>query len=244
MVGTDRKISLFDTAKRAKEIGESLDTKEKTETPLTFPNGCHIAEVEIDPDTLQIDPAAVEAAVSRSESVVRSRASTSAIATSATIEANAFAGNVAAFPNATVYIQRREVEKWSWAVSLPRSMDWLKQGVSTDDLAGLMHLAGQGQVAQPRIAGEQAHQLVEKGQPVTTEVLNNLYSGLLKEYYKNPQATAEVLTADGCDAVVIAPAVRSKSIWVIDMKPMVSTMSWTLAIMAPNANCHSNRNQR
>ena len=29
-------------------------------------------------------------------------------------------GNVAAFPNATVYIQRREVEKWGWAVSLPR----------------------------------------------------------------------------------------------------------------------------
>jgi aerobic carbon-monoxide dehydrogenase large subunit len=55
VVGTDRKISLFDTAKRAKEIDESLDTKEKTETPLTFPNGCHIAEVEIDPDTGAVD---------------------------------------------------------------------------------------------------------------------------------------------------------------------------------------------
>ncbi|MGA7387152.1 MAG: xanthine dehydrogenase family protein molybdopterin-binding subunit [Pseudolabrys sp.] len=55
VVGTDRKISLFDTAKRAKEIGENLDTKEKTETPLTFPNGCHIAEVEIDPDTGAVD---------------------------------------------------------------------------------------------------------------------------------------------------------------------------------------------
>ena len=55
VVGTDRKISLFDTARRAKEIGESLDTKEKTETPLTFPNGCHIAEVEIDPDTGAVD---------------------------------------------------------------------------------------------------------------------------------------------------------------------------------------------
>jgi carbon-monoxide dehydrogenase large subunit len=55
VVGTDRKISLFDTAKRAKDIGESLDTKEKVETPLTFPNGCHIAEVEIDPDTGTVD---------------------------------------------------------------------------------------------------------------------------------------------------------------------------------------------
>ena len=55
VVGTDRKISLFDTAKRANEVGENLDTKEKTETPLTFPNGCHIAEVEIDPDTGAVD---------------------------------------------------------------------------------------------------------------------------------------------------------------------------------------------
>jgi carbon-monoxide dehydrogenase large subunit len=55
VVGTDRKISLFETAKRAKEFGENLDTKDKLETPLTFPNGCHIAEVEIDPDTGKVD---------------------------------------------------------------------------------------------------------------------------------------------------------------------------------------------
>src|SRR5262245_45800905 len=57
VVGTDRRISLFDIAARAAEmkkrgeIPESLDTKAQTETPQTFPNGCHIAEVEIDPDT-------------------------------------------------------------------------------------------------------------------------------------------------------------------------------------------------
>jgi aerobic carbon-monoxide dehydrogenase large subunit len=56
VVGTDRKISLFDTARRAKEAGgDSLDTKEKTDSPLTFPNGVHIAEVEIDPDTGHVD---------------------------------------------------------------------------------------------------------------------------------------------------------------------------------------------
>jgi aerobic carbon-monoxide dehydrogenase large subunit len=56
VVGTDRKISLFETARRAKEAGsDSLDTKEKTDTPLTFPNGVHIAEVEIDPDTGHLD---------------------------------------------------------------------------------------------------------------------------------------------------------------------------------------------
>jgi len=57
VVGTDRRVSLFETARRAKEVGESLDTKEKTDTPLTFPNGVHIAEVEIDPDTGAVEVA-------------------------------------------------------------------------------------------------------------------------------------------------------------------------------------------
>jgi carbon-monoxide dehydrogenase large subunit len=57
VVGTDRRVTLFDLAARAKEmkargeIPEDLDTKVTAETPLTFPNGCHIAEVEIDPAT-------------------------------------------------------------------------------------------------------------------------------------------------------------------------------------------------
>ena len=55
VVGTDRKVSLFETAARAREMNETLDSKEKTDTPLTFPNGVHIAEVEIDPETGEID---------------------------------------------------------------------------------------------------------------------------------------------------------------------------------------------
>ena len=51
VAGTDRRIGLFEVARRAGEIGETLDTKARTEVPQTFPNGCHIAEVEIDPDT-------------------------------------------------------------------------------------------------------------------------------------------------------------------------------------------------
>jgi aerobic carbon-monoxide dehydrogenase large subunit len=57
VVGTDRRIALFDLAGRAAqmkargEIPESLDTRAKTETPTTYPNGCHIAEVEVDPQT-------------------------------------------------------------------------------------------------------------------------------------------------------------------------------------------------
>jgi len=57
VVGTDRQLSLFEVAARAAELKrrgvleEDLDTKVATDTPLTFPNGVHIAEVEIDPDT-------------------------------------------------------------------------------------------------------------------------------------------------------------------------------------------------
>jgi aerobic carbon-monoxide dehydrogenase large subunit len=57
VVGTDRRIALTELAARAAElkargeIEEDLDTKVSTDTPLTFPNGVHIAEVEIDPDT-------------------------------------------------------------------------------------------------------------------------------------------------------------------------------------------------
>jgi len=60
VVGTDRRISLLDLAARAAEmkargeIPESLDTRAKSETPMTYPNGCHIAEVEIDPETGQV----------------------------------------------------------------------------------------------------------------------------------------------------------------------------------------------
>jgi carbon-monoxide dehydrogenase large subunit len=55
VVGTDRRIGLFETARRAKEMNDSLDTKGKADTPLTFPNGVHIAETEIDPETGRVE---------------------------------------------------------------------------------------------------------------------------------------------------------------------------------------------
>ena len=41
--------------KKQGTIEEDLDTRATTETPLTFPNGVHIAEVEIDPETGHLD---------------------------------------------------------------------------------------------------------------------------------------------------------------------------------------------
>ena len=53
----NREVSLFEVAERAAElkrqgvIAESLDTLDKIKAPPSFPNGCHVAEVEIDADT-------------------------------------------------------------------------------------------------------------------------------------------------------------------------------------------------
>jgi len=61
VVGTDRSLSLFEVAAKAAElarsgaISEGLDTNATRDTPQTFPNGCHIVEVEVDPQTGAVD---------------------------------------------------------------------------------------------------------------------------------------------------------------------------------------------
>ena len=62
IAGTDRSIALLDLAARVREATElppdlpdSLDAALISESPPSaFPNGCHVAEVEIDPETGQI----------------------------------------------------------------------------------------------------------------------------------------------------------------------------------------------
>jgi carbon-monoxide dehydrogenase large subunit len=59
IVGTDRGIGIMELAARIREIGplpddlpNSLDSRTVfNEAPMAFPNGCHVCEVEIDPDT-------------------------------------------------------------------------------------------------------------------------------------------------------------------------------------------------
>ena len=52
VAGTDRKVALLDVAAEANKRGESLVVEGTREQPdATFPNGCHICEVEIDPET-------------------------------------------------------------------------------------------------------------------------------------------------------------------------------------------------
>jgi len=58
IAGTDRSIDIMDLARRMREgkmpegLPSSLDVDHTSEpVPSTFPNGCHVAEVEIDPET-------------------------------------------------------------------------------------------------------------------------------------------------------------------------------------------------
>jgi carbon-monoxide dehydrogenase large subunit len=58
IAGTDRSIGIMELAERLHDgkmpegVPSSLDVDHNTkEIPSTFPNGCHVAEVEIDPDT-------------------------------------------------------------------------------------------------------------------------------------------------------------------------------------------------
>ncbi|HEV7477980.1 MAG TPA: molybdopterin cofactor-binding domain-containing protein, partial [Burkholderiales bacterium] len=52
--GTDRKVRIEELAK--KYPGRlDLDFKDRPKVPATFPNGCHVAEVEIDPETGDCD---------------------------------------------------------------------------------------------------------------------------------------------------------------------------------------------
>jgi carbon-monoxide dehydrogenase large subunit len=58
IAGTDRSIDIMELARRMREgkmpegVPDSLDVDHNTkDTPSTFPNGCHVAEVEVDPET-------------------------------------------------------------------------------------------------------------------------------------------------------------------------------------------------
>ncbi|MBI5260849.1 MAG: xanthine dehydrogenase family protein molybdopterin-binding subunit [Bradyrhizobium sp.] len=61
IAGTDRSINIIELAKRLREgkvpdgVPSSLDVDHTTQpVPSAFPNGCHVAEVEIDPDTGEV----------------------------------------------------------------------------------------------------------------------------------------------------------------------------------------------
>ncbi|MDQ2954526.1 MAG: molybdopterin-dependent oxidoreductase, partial [Pseudomonadota bacterium] len=63
IAGTDRAIGILELAEKLRSglklpggVPSSLDVKHATDViPSAFPNGCHVAEIEIDPDTGKVD---------------------------------------------------------------------------------------------------------------------------------------------------------------------------------------------
>ena len=61
MAGTDREIGLFELAARQPERRIYVDSTSKVNGP-SWPNGCHVCEVEIDPDTGAVEVVAYASA--------------------------------------------------------------------------------------------------------------------------------------------------------------------------------------
>jgi len=55
-------------------------------------------------------------------------------------------GNTEDFPNATFYIQERELSKWVWSMSLERRFRWLMLGIDPADILRTVDLARQGRL--------------------------------------------------------------------------------------------------
>ncbi|MBO0904723.1 N-acyl homoserine lactonase family protein [Jiella sonneratiae] len=55
-------------------------------------------------------------------------------------------GSVEDFPNATFYIQREEIEKWVWAMSLPDRLRWMMIAVDPSDILRGVGLAAEGRL--------------------------------------------------------------------------------------------------
>ena len=55
-------------------------------------------------------------------------------------------GSVEDFPNATFYIQREEIEKWVWALSLPERLRWMMIAVDPSDVLRGVNLVVQGRL--------------------------------------------------------------------------------------------------
>ena len=58
VAGTDKSVGIMTIAEKARELGDTDELPESLShtvnhktAPISFPNGCHVAEVEVDPDT-------------------------------------------------------------------------------------------------------------------------------------------------------------------------------------------------
>jgi len=63
-------------------------------------------------------------------------------------------GNTDDFPNATFYVQEREISKWVWSLSLNRKFRWLNAATDPGDIMRIVDLARQGRLVS--VQGDRA----------------------------------------------------------------------------------------
>ena len=56
------------------------------------------------------------------------------------------AGNIDAFPNAKIYVQRKEYDGWSWAMSLPPKFAWITNALDEQDVDNLKKINNEGRL--------------------------------------------------------------------------------------------------
>lgn len=55
-------------------------------------------------------------------------------------------GNVEDFPNATFYVQREEIERWTWVLSLPDRMRWMTASIDPGSILRAVELSAAGRM--------------------------------------------------------------------------------------------------
>lgn len=55
-------------------------------------------------------------------------------------------GNVEDFPNATFYVQRQEIERWQWTLSLPDRMRWMTASLDPASILNALELSAEGRM--------------------------------------------------------------------------------------------------
>jgi N-acyl homoserine lactone hydrolase len=98
-------------------------------------------------------------------------------------------GNIEGFPSATFYLQRRELEKWVWTMSLERRFRWMMSGIDPGDILKAVDLARQGRLTL--LDGDRADVLpgIDLHAAVDTHTWGSQYVRLRNDLAANSQNT-------------------------------------------------------
>lgn len=98
-------------------------------------------------------------------------------------------GNMEDFPNATFYIQERELSKWVWTLSLERRFRWLMLGIDPADILRTVDLARQGRLVSVNGDREDVLPGVDLHAAFDTHTYGSMYIRVRNDGARNSQDT-------------------------------------------------------